>query len=282
VQTVIMRILHSRSLYRAFICGTIALVMLPTTPVRATNDELATELRADLPAVYNAGDYYTSIWDPGNASGIQTGDFVTAWLGVDTLSYNGGFFQVGIMQDYLGVHWFAYSYDNSLPTTCLRGNRVQYSQGSGCNGTVGDLALYGGWTAFEIYHNAAAGTWVARVYQTGNGNVWADVASYAPSSSRVYRVEQNSEEGYGEVTDPLYNLDFYHADPYYQDASSGWTLWPLISGGYGGLNSNSFTALPSNVCPTPYGARWPFLAGDSRSWDAGEDYLATTCFGVVF
>ena len=243
----------------------LALVALPTSVARASNDFVDTELRVDLSSVDNAQDYITNVYA---AAQPNTGgsDFTTGWLGVYLAQYNGTvysgqFSQVGLMTDQGGVKWFVYAEPG---VTCLRGSQAWGSLG--CVGAYNDYATLGAWQKVEMV-TYGQGYWIARVYNSSGSSV--DVARINSSSLHIYRGFQVGEEGYSEATDPYLTMSYYHFHPQYM-TGSGFQDWPASSGGQ---NNYLFTS-PSSICPGYYGASIN-VNNDPRFWFTGSG--ATTC-----
>jgi hypothetical protein len=254
--------------------ATIALTaaFVPTI-ASAGNDFVDTELRVDLPVIFQARDYIAYV--APTAKPASTGAYTNGWLGLNLASYTGAtysaqFSQVGLMTYNTGVQWFVYAEPG---VQCLRGTNAWVGTDGvvrGCVGSFSDLVSVGQWTKVELV-TYGQGFWIARVYD--QNSVGHDVAKIWSTSLRIYRAFQVSEEGYWVSSDPYLTMSYYHWHPQYMAGGQGFQDWPA-SGSTGSTNY-LFTS-PSTICPGHYGA-YLRLSGDPRYWFDGNVTGAYAC-----
>jgi hypothetical protein len=260
----LLLLFNHKYLWRIFMGGIIFFVMLfaVSSPVKAGNDFVDTELRIDLFSVYQSRDYIHTLFVGGNPSG-GSGAYTTAWLGVNLAQFTGEpysalFSQVGFITDSIGVKWFVYS---EAGVQCLQGNPAWGDLG--CVGNYGELATIGNWQNVELV-TYGEGFWIARIYDQYGSPF--DVAKFMVDSLRIYRATVATEEAYSGESDPYILASFWHNHPKYMIWGYGFQDWVASSGG----NNNYLFTSPPGICPDHYVAKLNWFGDDPRIWFAGS------------
>ena len=248
-----------------------ALILALSTPAFANNgwDYMGGELRVDLPEVSSAKDY--RVWIATNSvPNLQdpTSSTTSAWLGVYILPAP-TFFQVGILVDNAGFHWFAMT--DGPQISCLQGNffytTLPYK---GCMGDPGVWISPPRPQQFELL-TYSDGYWYARVWESdGTGH---DVAKIPLSSVIINRANATFEQAWaGYDSNPYNNALFTFSHPQYMKPGVDFQDWPNSKRTPSSTPQTSYI-FPAGTngdafCTVQYGAVWNF-GNDPRGWYAG-------------
>ncbi len=145
------------------------------------NDFVATNLRSDLPDIYNSLDYRMDLKATAlPPSTALDHSFTSTWLSVYTrankTTNDPGFVQVGLLAQKDGLilvcFWLCRCPVFTRGSVLVR--KVVLTQG--CRGAVGDLVGLNQWHRVELVKYTWLSYWIARVYTAYGGSV--DVARY--------------------------------------------------------------------------------------------------------
>lgn len=259
-----------RMLFRGMILLTtlLSIAFTPNWVQAAGNNWIDGRLRIDLPAIYNAQDYSLFV-RAGQLPTVSSNSFTTPYLALNIRSdlNQTGFFQVGLLAENDGLHWFVEMFDvTNGGVTCLLGavNWTISGIASGCKGPVGQIVELNQWHRVELVKYASNNYWIARVYD--KNSISYDVAKIFINASRIYQAFADFEEAYVEATDPFIQAQTWLANPQYVDGQ--WKDWPLSSRAIG--QHNHIQSIPQTICPNYYGATPNYGTSYVWTWFAGS------------
>ncbi len=244
-----------------FVLSFVIILSIPNLAYANTgNDHIGGELRVDLPIVSNSGDYRVSIAGNGPVNNWDTTpSYTSAWLAV----YLPVFFQVGMVVNSTGYHWFAMT--DGPQIECLAG--TTWNSTPPYKGCIENLNLThyispGYYQDVEIV-SYMDGYWIARFYEVDGTP--HDVARIPSNAQTVTRVSANFEEPWVADSDPYLPAVFAFRHPQYMVWGDDFRDWPIST------NDNKSIIYPSGpgLCPLHYGAvlLW---GNEPRTWYAGS------------